>query len=99
MKQATLVDHEKMIYNIVSVYCDSDETQRDEGKLWYPNAQKAAHNIAVKYDVPVYIVVAVIAALSPNNKWSRNVVNADALIGAFIRGDGIDSVKSRPTTR
>ena len=38
-------------------------------------------------------MVAVIAALSPNNKWSRNVTNADVLIGAFIRGDGIDSVK------
>ena len=42
---------------------------------------------------PVYLAVAVIAALSPNNKWSRNIVNADALIGAFIRGDGLLSVK------
>ncbi len=92
-KQATLVDHEKMIYNIISVYRDADETQHAEGLIWYPNAQKAAYHIAVKYDIAVYIVVAVIAALSPNNKWSRNVTNADALIGAFIRGDGIDSVK------
>jgi hypothetical protein len=92
-KQATLVDHEKMIYNIVSVYRDADETQHAEGLLWYSDAQKAAHNIAVKYDIAVYIVVAVIAALSPNNKWSRNIVNADALIGAFIRGDGLLSVK------
>lgn len=93
MKQATLIDHEKMIYNIVSVLRDSDETQHAEGLLWYPNAQKAAHDIAIKYDIAVYLVVAVIAALSPNNKWTRNIVNADALIGAFIRGDGIDSVK------
>ncbi len=92
-KQATLVDHQRMIHNITGVYLDADKTQHAEGLLWYENAQKAAHNIAVKYDVPVYIVVAVIAALSPNNKWSRNVTNADALIGAFIRGDGIDSVK------
>ena len=92
-KQATLIDHEKMIHNIVTVLRDSDETQHAEGLLWYPNAQKAAHDIAVKYDIAVYLVVAVIAALSPNNKWSRNVTNADALIGAFIRGDGIDSVK------
>jgi hypothetical protein len=92
-KQATLVDHEKMIYNIISVYRDADETQHAEGLLWYSDAQKAAHNIAVKYDIAVYLAVAVIAALSPNNKWSRNVVNADALIGAFIRGDGLLSVK------
>ena len=89
-KQATLVDHEKMIYNITSVYRDADETQHAEGLLWYDNAQKAAYLVALKYDVPVYLVVAVIAALSPNNKWTRNIVNADALIGAFIRGEGID---------
>jgi hypothetical protein len=92
-KQATLIDHERMIHNIISVYRDADAVQYNEGLVWYPNAQKAAHHIAVKYDIAVYIVVAVIAALSPNNKWSRNVANADALIGAFIRGDGIDSVK------
>ena len=57
------------------------------------NAQRRHIISHLKYDVPVYIVVAVIAALSPNNKWSRNVVNADALIGAFVNGDGIDSVK------
>jgi hypothetical protein len=82
-----------MIHNITSVFRDADCVQYNEGLAWYPDAQKAAHDIAVKYDVPVYIVVAVIAALSPNNKWSRNVTNADALIGAFVNGDGIDSVK------
>jgi hypothetical protein len=92
-KQATLIDHERMIHNITSVYRDADETQHAEGLLWYSDAQKAAYNIAVKYDIAVYIVAAVIAALSPNNKWARNIVNADALIGAFIRGDGLLSVK------
>ena len=92
-KQATLVDHEKMIHNIVTVLRDSDETQHAEGLVWYEQAKREAYHIAIKHDVPVYIAVAVIAALSPNNKWARNIVNADALIGAFIRGDGIDSVK------
>ena len=92
-KQVTLVDHERMIYNITSVYRDADATQYNEGLLWYSDAQRAAYHIAEKYDIAVYIVVAVIAALSPNNKWSRNIGNADALIGAFIRGDGLLSVK------
>jgi hypothetical protein len=92
-KQATLVDHEKMIHNIVTVLRDSDETQHAEGLLWYPNAQKAAYDIATRHGIAVYLVVAVIAALSPNNKWSRNVTNAATLIDAFLRGDGIDSVR------
>ena len=92
-KQATLVDHERMIYNITSVYRDADETQHAEGLLWYDQATREAYHIAMKHDVPVYIAVAVIAALSPNNKWARNLVNADALIGAFVNGDGLLSVK------
>ena len=93
MKRATLIDHERMVHNITSVYNDADELQHAEGLLWYDQAKQAAYRMAVKHDVPVYIAVAVIAALSPNNKWSRNLTNADALIGAFVNGDGIDSVK------
>ena len=93
MKRATLIDHERMVHNITSVYNDADELQHAEGLLWYDQAKRAAYRMAVKHDVPVYIAVAVIAALSPNNKWSRNLTNADALIGAFVNGDGIDSVK------
>jgi hypothetical protein len=92
-KQTTLVDHERMIANIMACYRAADSVQVNEGLLWYDDAQKAAHDIALKYDIAVYLVVAVIAALSPNNKWSRNVINADALIGAFVNGDGIDAVK------
>ena len=92
-KQTTLVDHERMIANIVACYKTADDDQRAGGMVWYSKAQCAAYDIAAKYDIAVYLVVAVIAALSPNNKWARNLVNADALIGAFLRGDGIDSVK------
>jgi len=92
-KQTTLVDHERMIANIVACYKTADDDQRAGGMAWYSSAQCAAYDIAAKYDIAVYLVVAVIAALSPNNKWARNLVNADALIGAFLRGDGIDSVK------
>jgi hypothetical protein len=92
-KQTTLVDYERMIANIVACYKTADDDQRAGGMAWYSKAQCAAYDIATKYDIAVYLVVAVIAALSPNNKWARNLVNADALIGAFLRGDGIDSVK------
>ena len=92
-KQVTLIDHERMVHNVMACYRAADSVQVAEGLLWYSDAQKAAHSIAAKYGIAVYIVVAVISALSPNNKWARNVVNADALIAAFLRGDGIDAVK------
>lgn len=62
-------------------------------KHWYDEAQDEARQIAEKLDMPVYIVVGVMAALSPNNKWERNLVNAYELCKAFQDGQGMDSVK------
>jgi len=93
MKQVTPISHDAMIANIVAMYNDATPAQIDTGMAWYSDAQSQAHDIAIKHDMPVYIVVAVIAALSPNNKWTRNVLNADALIGAFIAGDAMETVK------
>ena len=50
--KATMIDHERMMYNITCVYRDADETQHAEGLLWYDNAQKAAYRIALKHDMP-----------------------------------------------
>lgn len=62
-------------------------------KDWYDEAQDEARQIAERLDMPVYIVVGVMAALSPNNKWERNIVNAYELCKAFQDGQGMDSVK------
>ena len=93
MKRPTKLSHKKMMANILHCYLDAEPAQIKGGMSWYADAYNAAYEIGLKYDVAVYIVVAVISALSPNNKWARNVSNADALIGAFMRGDSVDSVK------
>ena len=64
-----------------------------DAKHWYDDAQEEARTIAERLDMPVYIVVGVMAALSPNNKWERNIVNAEELCKAFQDGQGMDSVK------
>ena len=46
---------------------------------WYPSAHKIARMISLKYSVPVATVVGVIAALSPRNEWSRNIIDAEAM--------------------
>ena len=65
----------------------------EDAKNWYDIAQAEALQIAEKLDMPLYIVVGVIAALSPNNKWERNLVNAYELCQAFQDGQGMDTVK------
>ena len=76
-------------------YALANLTEQDieEATHWYKTAQDEARQIAERLDMPVYIVVGVMAALSPNNKWERNLTNAYELCKAFQDGQGMDSVK------
>ena len=82
-----------MIDNIIKIYKLATPEEKRDGIVWYANAYSDCNRIAIDLSVPVHIVTGVVAALSPNNKWDRNVVNARELIQAFVNGDDMDSVK------
>ena len=82
-----------MIDNIIKIYKLATPEEKRDGIVWYANAYSDCNRVALDLSVPVHIVTGVVAALSPNNKWDRNVVNARELIQAFVNGDGMDSVK------
>ena len=81
------------VNNIVEVFnqCTSDEFMN--GKSWYKYAKAAAQDIADKHELPLHIVVGVIAALSPTNNWEKNVLDADNLCAAFVSGGYKEDVK------
>jgi len=81
------------IENIKSIFNLSTPTEIRDGIVWYATAQQQCADISNLHDVPLNIVVGVVAALSPNNKWDRNVKNASDLISAFIGGEAMESVK------
>jgi len=81
------------ISNIVSIYEQASKRDRLDGLRWYNTARKQARALSAKHGVPLRIVVGVLAALSPNNKWARNVKDADTLIGAFLNGEQEETVK------
>ena len=82
-----------MIDNIIKIYKLATPEEKRDGIVWYANAYSDCNRIALDLSVPVHIVTGVVAALSPNNKWDRNVTNARELIQAFVNGDDMDSVK------
>ena len=82
-----------MIDNIIKIYKLATPEEKRDGVVWYANAYSDCNRIAIDLSVPVHIVTGVVAALSPNNKWDRNVVNARELIQTFVNGDDMDSVK------
>lgn len=82
-----------MIDNIIKIYKLATPEEKRDGIVWYANAYSDCNRIALDLSVPVHIVTGVVAALSPNNKWDRNVTNARELIQAFVNGDDMDTIK------
>lgn len=81
------------VRNILKVYRQATQQEHDRGTQWYAGAKAQAQEIANLHDVPLRIVVGVIAALSPNNKWERNLKDASNMLAVFLRGDPVDVCK------
>ena len=79
--------------NIIAIYTLAKPSEIKHGMTWYLNALTDCKELANKLELPIHIVVGVVAALSPNNKWERNTLNALELCQAFIDGQDMDSVK------
>jgi hypothetical protein len=81
--------------NILAVFFQASEAELQEGKNWYLAAFETARAISLRYCLPggIDTVAAVIAALSPNNRWERNVRDAEALIRVYTLGGEVDALK------
>lgn len=76
----TNVDNIKAIYQLATL------TEQQDGINWYPAARQIARSLADRHSIDLIEAIGVIAALSPRNRWERNVEDADRLIAAFIAG-------------
>lgn len=83
----------KEVRNILKVYRQATQYEYAVGIQWYPSAKSQASTIALQHGVPLRIVVGVIASLSPNNKWERNLKDASNMFAVFLRGDPVDVCK------
>lgn len=62
------------VNNILAVYGRADDETVEAGMLWYPNANVFAQNLGGPY---WHIAAGVIAALSPQVGWDRNMLLAE----------------------
>lgn len=58
--------------------------EQSEGLTWYQRANFAAVRLADQYEIQIETAAGVIAALSPRNKWDRNLIDAENLIAAYV---------------
>ena len=71
------------IRNILAMYYQGTPVDIQEGTVWYSNAHRICWGLSDKYKLPLSTVVGVVSALSPNNKWDRNILDAENIIRAY----------------
>lgn len=81
--------------NILAVFFTAGPLEIQEGLRWYSNANLIARGLgsSLQNSCGLSTAAGVIAALSPNNRWERNVRDAEALIKAFAHGENLDAIK------
>ncbi|MCP9876027.1 hypothetical protein [Cyanobium sp. A2C-AMD] len=84
--QTTIILQSKGSRNIIGTYFLSNETEKHQGFNWYSQAKQIAARIANNYGLTTDTVVGVIAALSPNNKWERNLIDAENICRLYSVG-------------
>ena len=77
--------------NSLACFKQATQAEIDHGLTWYADAKADAQSMADKYELPLHIVVGVIAALSPTNRWERNWIDADNMLGVFTSGGYVES--------
>ena len=78
------------VQNILDVYNQHTRDEYSAGVSWYADAKDKCQAIADKHELPLHIVVGVVAALSPTNKWERNLVDADNMCDTFVSGGYVE---------
>ena len=63
------------------------------GVEWYDRAKRYAETISKWTNTNLNTVIGVMAALSPNNKWERNVKDCERMVQAWKSGDDLDDFK------
>tara|TARA_R100000455_G_C6219898_1_gene84714 strand:- start:47 stop:682 length:636 start_codon:yes stop_codon:yes gene_type:complete len=83
------------VKNIIAIRRKAKPEDVAAGIAWYAEAYEECRQLAEQYKsygIAIHVVAGVVAALSPNNRWSTNVTNARDLIDAFVNGRSVDSV-------
>jgi hypothetical protein len=79
--------------SILATYFQSNAYDRQVGLQWYNNAFQVCYTLGEKYGVHSDIVAGVIAALSPNNKWESNIIDAETMLRAWAAEIDYSQVK------
>ena len=81
------------VRNILKVYRRATTEDIANGVEWYDRAKRYAETISKWTNTNLNTVIGVMAALSPNNKWERNVKDCERMVQAWKSGEDLSDFK------
>ena len=80
------------VQSITAVYNLASQSDKNQGLNWYDRALTFADNLGEKYNINYTTIVGVIAALSPRNRWERNMQDAELMVKVAANGGTYDDL-------
>lgn len=79
--------------SILAMFFRASILDQQVGASWYNNAHSICVTLGKKYGFSTDQIAGAIAALSPNNKWDRNIQDAESLARAIATGIDPEEIK------
>lgn len=83
----------KIKKNLLEMYEKRTDQHTQEGMQWYKNANQICIDMGKQLDYDPAVVAQVISALSPRNKWERNIIDTRTVLKAVNEGKNPEDVK------
>lgn len=78
-----MLSHAEMVARLLAAYSATDGATRAAGRGWYRDARRIARRLGRQHGMTPSRVAAVIAALSPRQRWRVNVTQAERLLAGW----------------
>jgi hypothetical protein len=75
------------VQNLLYFYDLADRFDVESGRSWYWEAHNWVRQKAEEFEVSPGLVAAVLAILSPRNKWNRNLIDTENTLRAVLYGE------------
>ena len=82
------------VQSITAVFNLASQADRNQGINWYSKALDFAYELEASYGVQLETIVGVIAALSPRNRWERNMQDAESMVKVYAAGGDYNDLMS-----
>jgi hypothetical protein len=83
----------KIKKNLLEMYEKRTDQHTQEGMQWYKTANQICIDMGKQLDYDPAVVAQVISALSPRNKWERNILDTRTVLEAVNEGKNPEDVK------